>query len=994
METWRKLNQEHTTEIKNPDNDENDYPKRGFAESKIGESMIGIDGKLIVNEEKNILLNRFQSGRRITSLKTRAVTKVAAHVSEAAHVVPVVLGSPGGPTLRVELHLDDYNPIGLNADLGRSSALNSKKRPRRFRSPEVVDIDPVLEYSGLPFPDLNCLVPETCPSASILSFVDHLVRHSPMEVSDDSIPIEFSGGVNCTSREVEDTIQVAARIDPVVLGSPGGPTLRVELHLDDYNPIGLNADLGRSSALNSKKRPRRFRSPEVVDIDSGLEYSGLPFPDLNCLVPETCPSASILSLVDHLVRHSPLEVSDDLIPREFSGGVNCTSREVEDTIQVGVGIGIQLAEFEDQVRFLVDGECAKIVGGLLCVWNPGIFSKNNVIRRRHYLLVSGILLNPGIVGNLVNIHAPNDPGMCRGVWDELLNLKNSCPGFWIFLGDFNDVCGSEERLNSEFSPSNATFFNSFIEETDLLEYNMGGVNSLTCRIMEQSLVSWIDFWTKKLVKEEEYKTNKDRIEALEILVESRPLSSLELEDRIRCKKWAIDGDENSYLFHSMVNANVSNNRINGLDFDGEWIDNLALLKEKIGDFFAEKFLEPSDLRPKVKYFNISRLEDYEADSLVVQFTRTEIKTAVWECGDNKAPGPDEFSFRFLKTFWACFEADFYKMFQEFHEGAKLSRGCTSSFIALISKVVDPTVIQKFRPISLIGCVNKVVLKVLVNRLKGVIGKLISVEQSGFLSGRIDIDKAFDSLNWGFLDSVMDQMSFPAKWRAWIMACVSSAKGTVLVNRSPTREFDCFNRLRQGEPLSPFLFIIAMEALNCVMNRAASLGFYHAELNELHGISHALSSVALSRSADKWRRVIDPSGWFSVSSLKRQINSVSLSSPKYVFYWNNWVPTKVGVVVWRAELDRLPTKGALIRRNIKVQSPWCVLCGEVEETSEHVLISCAFTQDVWQVVFQWCKILPFFAYDVRDLLGIFKFIPRGEKKTKSLHVVILTTIWCI
>ncbi|XP_035830800.1 uncharacterized protein LOC118480187 [Helianthus annuus] len=106
------------------------------------------------------------------------------------------------------------------------------------------------------------------------------------------------------------------------------------------------------------------------------------------------------------------------------------------------------------------------------------------------------------------------------------------------------------------------------------------------------------------------------------------------------------------------------------------------------------------------------------------------------------------------------------------------------------------------------------------------GKLISEQQSAFLTGRnimdgplvlnevlswlrknkregmffkVDINKAYDSVNWSFLDSVMAQMRFPSKWRSWVMATLYSARASVLVNGSPTREFDCSRGLRQGDP---------------------------------------------------------------------------------------------------------------------------------------------------------------------------------------------------
>ncbi|XP_035836926.1 uncharacterized mitochondrial protein AtMg01250-like isoform X2 [Helianthus annuus] len=91
--------------------------------------------------------------------------------------------------------------------------------------------------------------------------------------------------------------------------------------------------------------------------------------------------------------------------------------------------------------------------------------------------------------------------------------------------------------------------------------------------------------------------------------------------------------------------------------------------------------------------------------------------------------------------------------------------------------------------------------------------------------KVDINKAYDSVNWAFLDSMMTQMNFPTRWRAWVMATLRSAKAYVLVNGSPTREFDCSRGLRQGDPLSPFLFVMAMEALSGIMKEAESTGLF-------------------------------------------------------------------------------------------------------------------------------------------------------------------------
>lgn len=85
--------------------------------------------------------------------------------------------------------------------------------------------------------------------------------------------------------------------------------------------------------------------------------------------------------------------------------------------------------------------------------------------------------------------------------------------------------------------------------------------------------------------------------------------------------------------------------------------------------------------------------------------------------------------------------------------------------------------------------------------------------------KVDFEKVFDSLDWKFLDNTMRQMGYSETWRNWINGCLNLAYSSVIVNGSPTKEFKVQQGLHQGDPLSPFRFIIAVEALHVTLQQA-------------------------------------------------------------------------------------------------------------------------------------------------------------------------------
>nr|GFC09219.1 RNA-directed DNA polymerase, eukaryota, reverse transcriptase zinc-binding domain protein [Tanacetum cinerariifolium] len=133
--------------------------------------------------------------------------------------------------------------------------------------------------------------------------------------------------------------------------------------------------------------------------------------------------------------------------------------------------------------------------------------------------------------------------------------------------------------------------------------------------------------------------------------------------------------------------------------------------------------------------------DMEAD-----VTIEEIKNAVWDCGTDKSPGPDGFSFDFYRRFWSVIQKDVVAAVKYFFHYGFIPKGCNSSFIALILKIPDAKMVKDFRPISLIGSLYKIIAKILANRLVTVLGDVINEIQSAFVADRQILDGQWSNSN--------------------------------------------------------------------------------------------------------------------------------------------------------------------------------------------------------------------------------------------------------
>ncbi|XP_071728879.1 uncharacterized protein [Rutidosis leptorrhynchoides] len=314
-------------------------------------------------------------------------------------------------------------------------------------------------------------------------------------------------------------------------------------------------------------------------------------------------------------------------------------------------------------------------------------------------------------------------------------------------------------------------------------------------------------------------------------------------------RWVLEGDENLKFFHSCIRRWYNKSNIRGLLINGVWNDDPGEIKNFVFHHFKDRFSSNAGTRPV--------LSGFRGPAGPISSQQPAASANSHQNGLNLSDGLfvnhlTSVTAGLLEEKFCENEEDLLLAIDKFWESGVISRGCNASFITLVPKKSNPDSLNDYRPISLIGSYYKIIAKLLSNRLRRVIPNLVGFEQSAFIKGRnildgaliasesldflkrkkarsilfkVDFEKAFDFLSWDFLLEIMEKIGFGSKWRMWIMTCLKSASVSVLINGSPTEEFSLERGVRQGDPLSPFLFILAAEGLNLLIKEAVTCNLF-------------------------------------------------------------------------------------------------------------------------------------------------------------------------
>lgn len=330
-----------------------------------------------------------------------------------------------------------------------------------------------------------------------------------------------------------------------------------------------------------------------------------------------------------------------------------------------------------------------------------------------------------------------------------------------------------------------------------------------------------------------------------------------------------NSDKCTKFFYMMAKRNAKRNFIVAVSReDGSSTTSLDQIAEEFIGFFQNLLGTSSGFVPiDPSILNSGPLiSQVQADGLVRDVNAWEIKEVLWSIGDDKAPSPDGFSACFFKKAWNSVGDQVRQAVQEFFSSSKLLKQFNHAAIVLIPKSSHASSMGEFRPIACCNVIYKVIAKILASRMEPLMDSIIDKAQAAFIQGRslagniqlaqellrkygrkrssprclikVDLCKAYDSISWSFLHRVMGGLGFPPLFSGWVLECVSTTAYSLIINGSMCGFFKGKRGLRQGDPMSPFLFVLCLEYLSRGLNLAttASEFNFHPKCNKLK-VSH-------------------------------------------------------------------------------------------------------------------------------------------------------------
>nr|XP_045084679.1 uncharacterized protein LOC123494096 [Aegilops tauschii subsp. strangulata] len=252
-----------------------------------------------------------------------------------------------------------------------------------------------------------------------------------------------------------------------------------------------------------------------------------------------------------------------------------------------------------------------------------------------------------------------------------------------------------------------------------------------------------------------------------------------------------EGDKNTKWFQQKATWRRKKNTIGRLkDDSGKWVEDDKGIHEITNVFFKKLYEKEEGIDPNEILDLIgNRVNGEMNDVLTKQFSAEEISDALFQIGPLKAPGPDGFPGRFFQRNWGELKEDVIRGVLEFFESGVLPDGINDTVIVLIQRVM---IRSQSRIIGRSVCATNV--------------------RDNYCAYKLDLAKAYDRVDWDFLEGVLRKFGFCKKWTDWVMQCVRTMRYSVRCNGGLLEPFIPSRGLRQGDPLSPYMFLFVADGL--------------------------------------------------------------------------------------------------------------------------------------------------------------------------------------